>query len=130
MRITLRTVSRDFYHHLLYALLLRDQTPLVLRSPTLVFNTSRLEKLLTSFDARQVSDFWGFEPPILAVLPATLPLSYALKHKSLSRRVFDIQVSYPFSDVEAPERAGGRTMFAEPAQLPTGCWQKCSFLTK
>ena len=27
----------------------------------------------------QVSDFWGFEPPILAVVPATLPLSYALK---------------------------------------------------
>jgi hypothetical protein len=26
----------------------------------------------------QVSDIWGFEPPILAVVPATLPLSYAL----------------------------------------------------
>ena len=51
----------------------------------------------------QVSDFWGFEPPILAVVPATLPLSYALKPKSLARRVFDIQVSYPFSDVEAQD---------------------------
>jgi hypothetical protein len=27
----------------------------------------------------QVSDFLGFEPPILAVVPATLPLSYSLK---------------------------------------------------
>ena len=27
----------------------------------------------------QVSDFWAFEPPILAVVPATLPLSYTLK---------------------------------------------------
>ena len=35
----------------------------------------------------QVSDFWGFEPPILAVVPATLPLSYALKPKSLARKV-------------------------------------------
>ena len=37
----------------------------------------------------QVSDFWGFEPPILAVVPATLPLSYALKpspmHLSFTR---------------------------------------------
>jgi hypothetical protein len=29
----------------------------------------------------QVSDFWGFEPPILAVVPETLPLSYAIKPK-------------------------------------------------
>ena len=27
----------------------------------------------------QVSDFWGFEPLILAVVPETLPLSYVLK---------------------------------------------------
>ena len=27
----------------------------------------------------QVSNFLGFEPPILAVAPATLPLSYDLK---------------------------------------------------
>jgi hypothetical protein len=33
----------------------------------------------------QVSDFWGFEPPILAVVPATLPLSYALKPKKFFR---------------------------------------------
>ena len=51
----------------------------------------------------------GFKPQNLAVVPATLPLSYALKPKSLARRVFDIQVSYPFSDVEAPEQVGGRT---------------------
>ena len=62
----------------------------------------------------QVSDFWGFEPPILAAVPATLPLSYALKPKSL----FDIQVSYPFSDVEAPERAGGRTAHLIPEVHP------------
>ena len=66
----------------------------------------------------QVSDFWGLEPPILSVVPATLPLSYALKPKSLARRVFDIQVSYPFSDVEAPERAGGRTAHFIPEVYP------------
>ena len=44
-----------------------------------MFSTSRLEKLLTSFDARAGLRFWGFKPPILAVAPGTLPLSYALK---------------------------------------------------
>jgi hypothetical protein len=29
----------------------------------------------------QVSNLWGFESPILAVVPATLPLSYALMPK-------------------------------------------------
>ena len=31
----------------------------------------------------QVSDFWGFEPLILAVVPATLPLIHAIKPKFL-----------------------------------------------
>jgi hypothetical protein len=66
----------------------------------------------------QVSDFWGFEPPILAVVPATLPLSYTLKPKSLAQRVFDIQVSSPFSDVEAPELAGGRISHFIPEVHP------------
>jgi hypothetical protein len=35
------------------------------------------------------------ELPILAVVPATIPLSYALLPKSFAQRVFDIQVSYP-----------------------------------
>ena len=58
---------------------------------------------MTSYDAGAGLRFWGFEPPILAVVPATLPLSYALNLKSLAWRVFDIQVSYPLSCVEAPE---------------------------
>jgi hypothetical protein len=63
----------------------------------------------------QVSDFWGFEPPIHAVVPATLPLSYALKLKKFGPES-DIQVSYPFSDVEAPDRArrGGGTAHFNP----------------
>jgi hypothetical protein len=66
----------------------------------------------------KVSDFWGFKPPILAVVPATLPLSYALKPKHLARRVFDIQVSFPFSDVETTEREGGRTAHFNPEVHP------------
>ena len=34
-----------------------------------------------------------FEPSNLAIVPATLPLSYTLKLKSLARKVFHIQVS-------------------------------------
>jgi hypothetical protein len=66
----------------------------------------------------QVSDFGGFKPPVLAVVPATLPLFYKLKPKCLVRRMFDIQVCYPLSDVKAPERAGGRTENVIPEVHP------------
>ena len=56
----------------------------------------------------QVSDFWGFKPPILAVVPATLPLA---------QRVFNIQVSYPFSELEATEPGGGRTAHFNPEEI-------------
>ena len=46
------------------------------------------------------------------------PLSYAFKPKSLARSVFDIQVSYPFSDMEAPDWAGGRTAHFNPEVHP------------
>jgi hypothetical protein len=66
----------------------------------------------------QVSDFWGFELPILAVVPARLPLSYGLKPKNVARRVYDMQVKYPFSDGEAPEGAGGRIAHFNPEVHP------------
>jgi hypothetical protein len=39
---------------------------------------------------RQVSDFWGFEPMILAVVPATLPLRYALKEENTYKSATEI----------------------------------------
>ena len=78
--------------------------------------------LITSWKCSSFKTIIGykcqFELPNLPVVPATLPLSFALKPKSLARRVFDIQVSYPFSDVEALERAGGRTAHFNPEVHP------------
>ena len=67
---------------------------------------------------RRFSGLGLLEPQNLAVGPATLPLCYSLKPKSLARRVFDIQVSFLFSDVEAPERSVGRTAHFNPEVHP------------
>jgi hypothetical protein len=37
--------------------------------------TIRFEKLLTSYDARAGLQFLGFKPPIIAFVPATLPVA-------------------------------------------------------
>ena len=68
---------------------------------------------------RQVSGLSYLKQSKFAVVPATLTPSFALKPKSLVKRVFDIPVSYPFSDVKAPEWAGGRTAHFNPEVHPT-----------
>ena len=52
---------------------------------------------------KQVAGLERIELPNLAVVPATLPLSYALKPNSFAWRGFDIHVRYPLY-----EGAGGQ----------------------
>jgi hypothetical protein len=71
--------------------------------------TSRLKKLLTSYDAQAGLWFLGISNHRSLQFYQQhyhWQLSYAIKPKSLAQRVIDIQVSYPFSDVEVLDQAG------------------------
>ena len=93
----------------------------------LVFPLCCLEKLLTLYDARQVSDFWGFEPLILAVLPATLPLRFALKPTQYVHSINNISQSVPgvykTSLDTYTKQDGGRG-----GGLDIGLWKKSEYL--